>query len=1530
MSTVTVSGTLILNGNLTCDGDVTVTSTGVVIPIPDPDTKKSFYSPRTNSYTTANGQGRTITSTTGDIIIDVGGIINGLGQGFESDRGPGNNSTLLNALEDTIPGYGATHAGLGYVRIESNSMFITEYYTIGSVELMNAGLKLDAVPVDPSQIAVSIVSGGPQVYGVDYTVTGIHLNWLGTPLQAILTAGDILRVTYLGDLTPYAPPPRPPYGHWETPVSLGSGGGYHHDPAWYLGSGAPGGGAIKLEALSGTAQINGSINMNGWEGDKVGGGAGGSVWIVAWNLAGNGSITSQGGYSRLISNPLSSRYEEGGGGGGGYISLWYRHANIFSGILSVAGGINRVTGRTGAGDGKIFVKAIEPLLLEKFTGDILNTKWWDTTNMVIVDNELTLTSPQNDLALPAAISDFIISGKNITVSTDYLPEGNLNQGLHADFLLYADEDHWVGMSRRYSGLFGVSKVDDIISASGIPYDYSNVSLQIIKRDSTFSFQYYDATSISPVTLYSDVRPELADKSFHIQFSLKKPAGRERVTTENLDLTDLDISKEYVELNGFPDSSVAMNVVGGTAQYDGTDFYVVNDQIKWDGKTLSGLLAEEDVLRVMYEASLPLNNDSTASFDNVAIYEGVIDGAETREPVIYVDSDFGSDSSDGRQLNPLQNLFVATAWAKRGGTVVLYDGTYNPTEVLRKDLTIRGAEGSKPLITSANVQDSTGSSWENTAVSFFGCQGIVDNVTISGTGTGIKVEDGNFDIGRTIIFDASTGIRFIKCDPIISRNEISVAGTALDFTSCLNPSVYSNVVYNSALAVHVVDSKLVTISSNTFDTNNTHVIFDLKSVGIVASNNLTWGSIGLQASTDSSVVSYNNNYHNTSTFYSRAPDVSANDRSDNPLYAHRLGQDYHLEAGSPDIGNGLLAYDTYLIDFDGASRIDGTVAHPDIGAYEFRDNTSHISGDYYAASAGNDFWNPGTIGQPYHTIDKALLIADATMHIDAGHYDTYYLSLSRFFDSSNSVNFYIYTAGLRHFVTYHTITPGDLAMGYFGLDGFPVTDEDQHNIAVNVVGGPVQILGTGDSTAGDYSIQYGNIFWKGYGLEQFLAVGDVLRIVFDGYLQQRALDTLIMHNRYSNYEPERAIFVSPSGSDSTILGGDGTNTGGNGSFALPWRTATMALANSTDGDNIVMIAGEYPLFQGVDNRILVPAIDRTAVPIDGQRCIMDLFDPKDFRAFGTTEHDFIPWNFTYAGNSYVASGGGFLSLTFDGTNAARTDSIFKVMNDFEVQAELRSAIDPLKFMVTSADNTVMFSYTDTTYVASIITGGKSYNCTGVIDGVYEPRMVTEYITVTANDLRNQYIPLSHIPEPSETYQGPITPGYGNGPYGSDGYKGPDPVIGQKTGFALNIVGGTAQEYGEDFYIEDSKIKWNGMNPDNLPDMDPGEVLRVIYMDRDLVPIKVYMSLIGNRFTIKAYTNKKWYCLNKRDMVGTYSGPWTVSFVMDQSTNVNHETIYGKGYASQFLAIGSVFTNTSIDKPLTMNTERKNVVLYKDRF
>lgn len=907
-------GTLILDGNFTINNDFTIDHDGIVIPISDPDISKTFYQYSTNTYKTANGKSRTIMSNTGDIIVE--GLICGKGRGFESNRGPGCNSLLTDSSGYVLNGYGASHAGLGHI-----------------------------------------------------------------------------------DTTAVVPEPKGPYGNWETPVSLGSGAGYYHPPLDYLGQEVRGGGAIKLVARSGTIMVNGYINMNGEDGTHAGGAAGGSAWLVGWFIDGTGTIHAEGGSTLLAGGA--------GGGGGGYISLWYDRTNYFSGGLSV-------DGKSGGEEGKIFIKQIEPIIEDRFTGDIWNTKWWDHTGSITIDNDLTFNSPSQDYTFPVADSKFTISGKNITAAIDYSPDSTEINQYSAEYLLYVDEANWIGVGRRQTGWFGISSVDGIISASGVDYTNTDMSLRILKNDSTFTFQYYDSTS-TPQTIYADVRPELANEVFKIKMILDKPIPGDIYRTDYLRLTSFDIANEYFQLDGTPadQSAVALNVITGTSQYYGIDFYVDGNKVRWDSSglanfqapfglvitdyyilnadditrrgvwlsylpsssqdvavnvirgtsqfigidftiigtrlewagraleslltvgdelrviyyynpwnvtTFSDIIAAGDQVRVMYGWDYTSPDGISTIFDNFKIYDGVIKNAETTESAIYVDPDYGSDSSSGRQLEPLKNLFVATAWAKRGGTVILYDGTHNPTSVARKDLTIRGAEGTKPLITTDYVKDTTGSDWENTALRFYGCQGLIENISIDNAINGIIVENGDFSIVRNTITDTTRPISFINCDPTVVRNRIGNSLYAMDFTSCRFPEIYSNTIFDSSVAVRLLNSPDATISSNTFDNNQTHIVADMTSPAIISNNDLTYCLLGINASTDSSIGVFYNNFYEAATWWNRTPEGDSCNIDQNPLYYDRFNRDYHLNPGSPNINAGILIYDSYKTDYDGATRV----------------------------------------------------------------------------------------------------------------------------------------------------------------------------------------------------------------------------------------------------------------------------------------------------------------------------------------------------------------------------------------------------------------------------------------------------------------------------------------------------------------------------------------------------------------------------------------------------------------------------------
>ena len=375
------------------------------------------------------------------------------------------------------------------------------------------------------------------------------------------------------------------------------------------------------------------------------------------------------------------------------------------------------------------------------------------------------------------------------------------------------------------------------------------------------------------------------------------------------------------MDGIPtdESAVALNSVTGTSHYYGEDFYVDSYRLKWDytDSNFASLAAWGDVVRYMYEYDPPPTNELTVVFDDVRVYEGVLSNHETTEPVLYVDPDYGSDTSSGRQLDPLENLFVATAWAKKGSTVVLYDGTHNPTEISRKNLTLRGAEGGVSAITTQNVLDTTGSGWETNALSFYGCQGIVTNVHIIDSSRGIVCENGNFDINRNTIRDTNNAVTFIRCDPVIARNKILDVDYGIDFTSCrTGPFLYANIISNAGVGVRAGLTPDMTFSSNTFDNDQTHILLDMSSSAIISSNNLTYSVMPIVASTDSWFASYSNNFYPNVIEYSRTPDDTANNINANPLYYDRLGKDFHLNTGSPDIGTGSLTYDNYLFDYDG--------------------------------------------------------------------------------------------------------------------------------------------------------------------------------------------------------------------------------------------------------------------------------------------------------------------------------------------------------------------------------------------------------------------------------------------------------------------------------------------------------------------------------------------------------------------------------------------------------------------------------------
>jgi hypothetical protein len=143
------------------------------------------------------------------------------------------------------------------------------------------------------------------------------------------------------------------YGSATQPTTLGSGA-YSVPPYTPTSSNYFGGGAIKL-TVANLLTIYGTLSANGSIKAGYGGSAGGSLWIDAGTLAGNGRIQANGGAGTY-------------GGGGGRIAVYYHSASTFSGLptpglyasmesvssnVTVMGGYN--VGFNGPEDGSIYI-----------------------------------------------------------------------------------------------------------------------------------------------------------------------------------------------------------------------------------------------------------------------------------------------------------------------------------------------------------------------------------------------------------------------------------------------------------------------------------------------------------------------------------------------------------------------------------------------------------------------------------------------------------------------------------------------------------------------------------------------------------------------------------------------------------------------------------------------------------------------------------------------------------------------------------------------------------------------------------------------------------------------------------------------------------------------------------------------------------------------------------------------------------------------------------------------------------------------
>ena len=141
-----------------------------------------------------------------------------------------------------------------------------------------------------------------------------------------------------------------PYGSITQPTDWGSDGGScpSHGAA-----GGSGGGAVRI-VVGGTLTVNGQIlargtgdsTAPGGAGDgEIGGGSGGSIWLTVTTLAGQGTISADGGNGDTD--------DDSGGGGGGRIAIYYSMNNFAGAISACSSSISSIIG----GAGTIYTKA---------------------------------------------------------------------------------------------------------------------------------------------------------------------------------------------------------------------------------------------------------------------------------------------------------------------------------------------------------------------------------------------------------------------------------------------------------------------------------------------------------------------------------------------------------------------------------------------------------------------------------------------------------------------------------------------------------------------------------------------------------------------------------------------------------------------------------------------------------------------------------------------------------------------------------------------------------------------------------------------------------------------------------------------------------------------------------------------------------------------------------------------------------------------------------------------------------------------
>jgi hypothetical protein len=117
---------------------------------------------------------------------------------------------------------------------------------------------------------------------------------------------------------------------------------------------------------------------------------------------------------------------------------------------------------------------------------------------------------------------------------------------------------------------------------------------------TANIQVDGSTFIGKETRFISTKGELQVNDFYFEPGIID-STTELLVFEEILISSEDVSRKYAILSQVPNdsSNVVLDIEGGLTQEYGVDYYVEEDLIKWDGKTLESDIAPGDILRVIY-------------------------------------------------------------------------------------------------------------------------------------------------------------------------------------------------------------------------------------------------------------------------------------------------------------------------------------------------------------------------------------------------------------------------------------------------------------------------------------------------------------------------------------------------------------------------------------------------------------------------------------------------------------------------------------------------------------------------------------------------------------------------------------------------------------------------------------------------------------------------------------------------------------------------------------------------------------------